>query len=186
MRSKKLAIIVAVAGAAIMLFGLLTPSTSSDASGGMMGSGGGSDATVYSLSNAVIIMIGAFLTAIGGSYWAFKEDYVPVAEVFSHPRPSPNVTDAVDGSIEQTNIEEGAPSIPNEYALTLRLLSGDERQMFRTIVDLGGEALQKDLIVRTKMSDAKVSRVIDRLVEKELVTKERHGVTNKVRITVDN
>ncbi|MCE5296812.1 MAG: hypothetical protein LLG16_06900, partial [Euryarchaeota archaeon] len=132
MRTKRLALLVAVAGAAIMLFGLLTPSTSSDASGGMMGSGGGSDATVYSLSNAVIMMIGAFMTAIGTSYWAFKEDYVPVAEVSSHTRPSPSVTDdAADGQIERPEIEKDMPSIPNEYALTLRLLSGDERQMFR-------------------------------------------------------
>ncbi len=69
--------------------------------------------------------------------------------------------------------------------LALRLLSGDERAMFRVIMDSGGEALQKDLIVKTKMSDAKVSRVIDRLEEKGVVTKMRFGMTNKVRIEIE-
>lgn len=69
--------------------------------------------------------------------------------------------------------------------LTLRLLNGDERSMFRAIMDSGGEALQKDLIPRTKMSDAKVSRVLDRLEEKGVVSKERYGMTNKVRIDIE-
>ena len=54
--------------------------------------------------------------------------------------------------------------------------------MFSTLMDSRGEALQKDLILTTKMSNAKVSRVLDRLLEKGLITKERHGATNKVRI----
>jgi uncharacterized membrane protein len=49
-------------------------------------------------------------------------------------------------------------------------------------MDTGGEALQKELIVRTKMSNAKVSRLLDRLSQKGVITKERHGATNKVRI----
>ena len=71
------------------------------------------------------------------------------------------------------------------YYLTLRLLSGDERAMFRAIMDSGGEALQKDLILKTKMSDAKVSRVIDRLEEKGVVAKMRFGMTNKVRLEIE-
>jgi len=66
--------------------------------------------------------------------------------------------------------------------LVLRLLTGDERMMFKAIMDSGGEALQKDLILRTKMSNAKVSRLLDRLAQKGVVTKERYGSTNKVKI----
>lgn len=71
------------------------------------------------------------------------------------------------------------------YYLALRLLSGDERAMFKVLMDSGGEALQKDLIPKTKMSDAKVSRVIDRLEEKGVVSKSRYGMTNKVRIEIE-
>lgn len=71
------------------------------------------------------------------------------------------------------------------YYLALRLLSGDERAMFKVLMDSGGEALQKDLIPKTRMSDAKVSRVIDRLEEKGVVSKSRYGMTNKVRIEIE-
>ena len=54
--------------------------------------------------------------------------------------------------------------------------------MFKAIMDTGGEALQKDLIQRTKMSNAKVSRVLEKLEQKGVVSKERHGSTNKIRI----
>lgn len=84
---------------------------------------------------------------------------------------------------------EGESSAPDkedkEYDLILRLLSGDERTMFRTIVESGGEALQRDLILRTNMSNAKVSRVLDRLEGKGLITKERYGSTNRIEISVE-
>ena len=56
--------------------------------------------------------------------------------------------------------------------------------MFKSLVDAGGEAYQKDLVAKTKMSDTKTSRVIDRLEEKGLVARERRGMSNLIRITV--
>ncbi|HPP45244.1 MAG TPA: MarR family transcriptional regulator [Methanomassiliicoccaceae archaeon] len=52
-------------------------------------------------------------------------------------------------------------------------------------MDAGGEQLQRDIVAGTKMSDAKVSRVLDRLEEKGLVVRERKGMGNVVRISVD-
>jgi uncharacterized membrane protein len=57
--------------------------------------------------------------------------------------------------------------------------------MFLALRDAGGESLQKDLIEKTKMSNAKVTRVLDRLEDKGLIVKERHGMTNKVRINIE-
>jgi hypothetical protein len=79
---------------------------------------------------------------------------------------------------------EAAP-IP-ERELVLRLLTGDERVLFKTLLDSGGEAYQKDLVLRTKMSDTKTSRTIDRLEEKGLVARERHGMSNLIRIIIPN
>ncbi len=67
----------------------------------------------------------------------------------------------------------------------LRLLTGDERTMFKTIMDSGGEDLQKDLILRTRMSNAKVSRLLDKLEEKGVISKERHGSTNRIKIRLE-
>ncbi|QLH75283.1 MAG: MarR family transcriptional regulator [Methanomassiliicoccales archaeon] len=180
MRTRHLALLVAAAGVAILLFGFMTPTTSDG--GGGMNSGASGERTSYSVSNGLLIMVGSFIAATGISYWAFKEDYVPV------PRPPVVMVreEKVEEKADEGPVVEGAHSpIAGEHLLVLRLLNGDERFMFRTIIDMGGEALQKDLIARTKMSDAKVSRVIDRLIEKGLVTKERYGVTNKVKISVE-
>lgn len=184
MKVKRIALIVAVAGFAIMLFGLLTPSTIV-ADGGMNG-GSGEVKTSYSLNNAIIIMIGAMVSGAALSFWAFREDYVPVTingkgPVVESPIPEEGQasSDAVEASVSEDR------SMTGDERLVLRLLNGDERFMYRTIAGMGGSALQKDLIVSTKMSDAKVSRVIDRLIEKGLVTKTRYGVTNRISISLE-
>lgn len=189
MKSKWIALIVAVAGIALVLFGVLTPTDSGGTSGGMNG-GTDTERTTYEINNIVLIITGALIAGTGLSYWAFKEDYVPIAVNGNLPAPDVRIEGAKEPegptSVEEKQeVEDVPPHISNENILVLRLLNGDERFMYRTIVDLGGSALQKDLIVRTKMSDAKVSRVIDRLIEKGLVTKERHGVTNKVSISIE-
>lgn len=67
--------------------------------------------------------------------------------------------------------------------LAIRLLSGDERKMFRRIVDEGGEVLQKDLVAVGIFSKAKVTRLLDKLEGKGLVVRERYGATNRVRVS---
>ena len=73
---------------------------------------------------------------------------------------------------------------PELEQLAVRLLDGDERRIVRVLVDSRGEILQKDLVRVTGFSDAKVSRLLDRLEERELVVRERHGMTNRVRLTL--
>jgi uncharacterized membrane protein len=69
--------------------------------------------------------------------------------------------------------------------LTLRLLNGDERKLFRRIHEAGGEVLQKDLVAEGAFSKAKVTRLLDKLENKSLVVRERYGSTNRVRIPKD-
>lgn len=87
------------------------------------------------------------------------------------------------------------PAVPQESTtsateddmqkLTLRLLSGDERRLFRRIHEAGGEVLQKDLVAEGTFSKAKVTRLLDKLENKSLVVRERYGSTNRVRIPKD-
>jgi uncharacterized membrane protein len=136
--------------------------------------------TAYSLSNVALAGAGGFLLATGVVLFFFRDEYQPLREDIPTP---PTVPDK-EGPKPGTPPELRPGPTEDDY-LVLRLLSGDERTMFRAVVDNGGEALQKDLIVRLKWSDAKVSRVIDRLIEKGVVTKERHGSTNRIRVSVD-
>ena len=164
------------------------------------------DRNLYSPSDLAIIVVCSFVIAVALMFIFLREEYEPLPPAMkSYLPPTPPIGPpeadsehrpplaAVDGAAEAKAVEEGALPEPadaeaekkRETYLVLRLLTGDERTMFRTIMDAGGEALQKDLIQRTKMSNAKVSRVLDRLVEKGVVSKERHGSTNRVRIAFD-
>ena len=87
-------------------------------------------------------------------------------------------------SIEEEQVRES--NLENDRALdielVLHLLSGDDRVVFRMLVDSGGTMFQKDLVNQTQMSDAKVSRVLDRLEAKDLVIRERRGMSNRIAI----
>ncbi len=98
--------------------------------------------------------------------------------------PTAEVKPALETPVESTQATVPTVGDRSEWELVLRLLSGDERVMFKSLVDAGGEAYQKDLVAKTQMSDTKASRVIDRLEDKELVARERRGMSNLIQITV--
>ncbi|MBI0581438.1 MAG: MarR family transcriptional regulator [Methanomassiliicoccales archaeon] len=86
----------------------------------------------------------------------------------------------VEEGVSQESTPEATKSLDLE--LVLHLLSGNERTIFRTLVDGGGAMYQKDLVNKTGMSDSKVSRVLDHLEAKDLITRERHGMSNRIAI----
>jgi uncharacterized membrane protein len=176
---KAAAAAIAVAAIVILVYVILEGQASEDETTHM---GWGSH--TYSNANMLTILGAIALIIIALMFVLFRQEYKPLP---------PSMMRDVEPSIRS---EEGNPEFPppaptiaaapermadKEY-LVLRLLSGDERIMFKAIMDLGGEGLQKDLIQRTKMSDAKVSRLLDKLQEKGVISKERYGSTNKVKI----
>ena len=190
---------------AIILLGYAIFSQQPDEDGTTPGMG---DRNLYSSSDLAIIVICSFVIAVALMFIFLREEYEPLPPSMKSYLPPPPPKDAPGAVSERVPpaavTEEPAEPEPvtadgpvppgptgveaekkRETYLVLRLLTGDERTMFRTIMDSGGEALQKDLIRRTKMSNAKVSRVLDRLAEKGVISKERHGSTNKVRIAFD-
>ena len=148
----------------------------------------------YSTESLALIVAASFLIAVAVMFILLREEYVPLPPSMSPPPPPPpqeKRADPVPEAVAETRAAEPADvkdlRPPEEIAaeenyLVLRLLTGDERAMFKAIMDTGGEALQKDLMERTKMSNAKVSRILEKLEQKGVVSKERHGSTNKVRI----
>jgi len=81
------------------------------------------------------------------------------------------------------------PEIPPNVAssvapeVALRLLSGDERRLYWRVVEAGGAILQKDLVGTMPFSGSKITRLLDRLEIKGLIERERHGMTNRVRLS---
>jgi len=91
------------------------------------------------------------------------------------PVEAPVGTPTGDGSLAS------GPSPPPEVAL--RLLSGDERRLYWKIVQAGGSVLQKNLVGAGPFSGPKVTRILDRLEAKRLIERERHGMTNRIRLS---
>ena len=188
-----LASLIFLAGLLLTIFALLSSNAGRGSSSGMMG--GSTDIDSYSITSMLLAMVGSFMMAVGTFLALFKQEYEPLTDLPSIRGPSVPVVTSVEQPQPQT---EKAPETVQEPVLVesdvkpiydrilvLRLLSGDERTLFRAIVESGGEALQKDLITKTKMSDAKVSRTLEKLVEKGVVSKTRHGMTNKVKVEIE-
>ena len=146
----------------------------------------------YSVANLLLAIMGSFVMGIGLMLALFKDNDKEVVEL----RPIPihyNQTMQPTGAESGTEGGPGpmaGPSISHsseplkDWILVLRLLTGDERLVFRAIIESGGETWQKDLPVRTRMSEAKVSRALDRLVEKGVASLTRYGMANKVRVNI--
>lgn len=188
-RTKVIAAVLAIAAIALLAYGLFMgePTAEDTADRGMWGS------HAYSTPDLALIVAASFLIAVAIMFILLREEYVPLPPSMEPPPPPP----AEEREKPKAGPEPPAPAseraedlrarqevAAEENYLVLRLLTGDERTMFKAIMDSGGEALQKDLIQRTKMSNAKVSRVLEKLEQKGVVSKERHGSTNKVRITL--
>lgn len=189
--TKILAFSLAVIAIVLLAYALLAeePDPTTDEPKGMW-----DNARSYSTTNIAIIVAASFLIAVSAAFILLREEYEPLPPSLEKPPPPPPkegaevmqapvyapAKDDSDAKDERASEELAA----EENYLVLRLLTGDERSMFKAIMDSGGEALQKDLIKRTKMSNAKVSRVLDRLEQKGVVSKERYGSTNKIRISL--
>lgn len=159
------------------------------------------DKHVYTSTNLAIMVASSFLIAIAVMFILLREEYEPLPpsmRPLPPPPPAEVVVDPDAVSKPEAVVPKGPEESPETVAelssdeakretyIILRLLTGDERIMFKAIMDVGGAALQKDLIKSTKMSNAKVSRVLDRLQEKGVITKDRHGSTNRVKISVED
>ena len=187
-RVKILAVVIVAVAVVILAYALLTPQTDTDSTDhmGMWGnhmSYSSGNVGLIAISSALIVLA-LMIMILWQEYEPLPPNLMPVVSPASGIRVAPEEekkTETEEQSHAQTREVDADEVMAREY-LVLRLLSGDERTMFKTIMDSGGEALQKELIVRTKMSNAKVSRLLDRLSQKGVITKERHGATNKVRV----
>ncbi len=153
-RSRSLARIVAVGSAVLVVLLLLLPFTME-----------------HALQGAQLLLWGSILlivTLIVGIslVYSYMSKYVSVRR----------------GALSRASRE--TPSAPREQeARTLQLLPEDERAAYRRVLHEGGEVFQKDLLRMLGFSGSKLTRVLDRLESKGLIVRERHGMTNRIRLT---
>lgn len=79
---------------------------------------------------------------------------------------------------------EGPPQELATVQVALRSLPFDEGVLFRMVAEEGGSILQKHLPSKTGFSPAKVSRLLQRMVERGILDREQYGNTKKVKLGV--
>ncbi len=72
---------------------------------------------------------------------------------------------------------------PVESGLVSSLLSNTEQEVIKAINDDSGVSTQRRICDKTGYSKSKVSQILAKLEEKDVLTRERWGRTNKVTIT---
>ena len=71
----------------------------------------------------------------------------------------------------------------NDYEHLQEILNEDEMLVVDQIYENDGEILQKDIVNQSEYSKAKVSGIVGTLVDKEIITKEKEGRSNKLVLT---
>lgn len=185
---------ISIAAIAVLAYALLTPEPQSDSTDhmGMM-----NGRVAYSSTNVGLIAASLAVLVVSLMVIVLWQEYEPLPPTMTGAPSRQVAPDLAGAPIRWPGERRSAPPEPltatidveaeraaHNY-LVLRLLTGDERTMFKALMDSNGEALQKDIIQSTKMSNAKVTRVLDRLLKKGVITKERYGSTNRIRIKLE-
>lgn len=177
-------IIIAIAAViALVGVGLAASSVATQRSfGGMMGGGmmGGNVTTSDPGPGGIEwgILVASAVLFIGALFVYYR------GRPAGRPRASDSTFAATRSSVVVAPPAASAPAReePVPEPTLIKLLDEDERRMYLEIREHGGEMLQRDLVALGTFSKAKVTRVLDKLETKGLVVRERHGMTNRVRL----
>ena len=113
----------------------------------------------FSIFQVLILVIASFLTGSTAIYLYFMSEADEFLKSLS----------------QKKNVE-------NKYEMVIPLLKGDEKKVFQEIIDAKGEMLQNALVLKTSMTKVRVTRALAGLQSKNLIVKERHGLTNRIKL----
>ena len=111
----------------------------------------------FTLAEVLLLIISAFLIGAASVFLFYNSD-----------RPKKTAAEYGQGSVV--------------YDLILPLLKTDEKHVISALREAGGEMQQNKLVVHLNVSKVKATRILYRLQQKGLITKERHGLTNMVKL----
>ncbi|MBI2656334.1 MarR family transcriptional regulator [Candidatus Woesearchaeota archaeon] len=113
----------------------------------------------FSLSEVLLLIISAFLIGTASTYLFYNSDRV-----------------------QRIKPAQKSGSDENAYNIILPLLKTDEKRVITALLETGGEMQQNKLAAKLNVSKVKTTRMLYGLEQKNLITKERHGLTNMVRL----
>jgi uncharacterized membrane protein len=118
------------------------------------------DASLFTFTDVLILIISAWTGGMAAVYLFLKAG--------SEAEPEP---------LREAKIVEEKRGLRKA---ALKLLEGDEKKLYQKIIDAGDEILQKDLVLESEFDRAKVTRLLNKLERKGLITKLKHGMTNRI------
>ncbi|WP_049921052.1 helix-turn-helix transcriptional regulator [Halopiger djelfimassiliensis] len=99
--------------------------------------------------------------------------------------PDPGSTGPAATTERNADIDRGTPSLEarrHEWERTAEELVNNERVIYETVLEADGVIAQTEIVDRTDLSKATVSRTLDTLEAKGLVERERSGMGNEVKL----
>jgi hypothetical protein len=76
--------------------------------------------------------------------------------------------------------EKKITMIHRDANATLNFLESEERKIIRSIINKGGKSTQSEIVQNTGFTRVKVSRILIRLKEREIIKKYKTGMTNNI------
>ncbi len=91
-------------------------------------------------------------------------------------------TKPIESEVKRIEEKEATKKEVKPLDITLRLLSEDERRVVELLAESGGQMMQKDIGYNLKLSRVKTHRVLVGLIERGIVTAEKHFNTNMITL----
>ena len=114
----------------------------------------------FSLSEVLLLITGAFLIGTAATYLYYNSDRTKTIK-----------------------LQPQKPEFKaNVYETVYHLLKAGEKQAVAALRENKGEMQQNKLAAKLGVSRVKATRILYGLQQKRLITKERHGLTNIVRL----
>ncbi len=115
----------------------------------------------FSLPEVLLLIISSFLIGTASTYLFYNSEPKKIIQLI---RPKEDKT------------------INEQYLKITPLLKTDEQKVFSEIINSKGEVLQNKLVAKTGLGKVKITRILANLQRKDLLTKERYGFTNKIKL----
>jgi uncharacterized membrane protein len=123
----------------------------------------------FSLTKVLILAVSSFFTGAAITYLFYNSDNGDIARVFIRDNPKGAIFDAK----EKQDLK---------FETVFPLLKHDERKVIKVLMDSNGEMLQNALVLSTGLSKVKITRELTSLEGKNLIVRERFGLTNKIKL----
>ena len=126
----------------------------------------------FTLRDAVVIAVAACAVGVSATALLASAADGPAQEHDTETEPSPEKS---SGELLQTRRQE--------WETVSERLASNEKVVYETVLDADGVLPQSEIVGRTDLSKATVSRTLDSLEARDLVERKRRGMGNTVLLT---